>query len=109
MAKYYGIVGFSETVETAPDVWLPKIAERTYRGDVIRSYPRWQMGQKVNDDMSMNNKISIVADPYAISHLGAIRYVVWHGSKWQVTGVEVQHPRLILDIGGLYNGGGPNE
>lgn len=108
MAKFYGAIGFLDTVETAPDVWTPKIVERTYRGDVIRSYPRWQSAQKVNDDVAMNNRISIISDPYANSHLGGIRYVVWHGSKWQVTGVEVQRPRLLLDIGALYNGGEPS-
>lgn len=109
MAKFYGPVGFTDTVETAPDVWRPKIVERNYFGDVIRSYPRWQTAQQVNDNVSVNNRISIVADPYAISHFGAIRYVTWHGVKWKVTGVEVQRPRLLLDLGELYNDGGEEE
>lgn len=105
MAKFYGSIGFSETVETAPDVWEEQIVERKYSGDVIRNYTRWQNAQQVNDNLSLNNKISIIADAYAISNLGHIRYAVWHGCKWKVTGAEVQHPRLVLDIGEVFNGG----
>ena len=105
MAKYYGAIGFSAEVETAPDVWTPGIVERNYSGDIVRVYPKWQNGQKVNDDVSVNHRVSVIADAYALSHLGMIRYVVWHGIRWKVNGFEVQHPRILLDIGTLYNGG----
>lgn len=109
MAKYYGAIGFAVEVEKAPDVWVSEIVERKYSGDVIRNYPRWQNAQQVNDNVSVNNRISILADPYAISHLGAIRYVTWMGEKWKVSGFEVQPPRILLDVGELYNGGRTNE
>lgn len=104
MAKFCGAVGYAETVETSPSIWEERIIERKYRGDVIRNARRLESGESVNDDIALNNSISIVADPYAYAHFFAIRYVAWMGAQWKVSNVEVQSPRLILTIGGLYNG-----
>lgn len=104
MAKYCGKIGFAETVETSRDVFEETISERIYYGDLIRNTRRLQSGNKVNDDITISNEISIVADPYARQNFHAIRYLEYLGSRWKVTGVEVQYPRLILTIGGLYNG-----
>lgn len=104
MAKYYGIVGFCKSVEKRPGVWDDQVVERKYRGDVIRINQRWQPAQKVNDDLVINNQISIISDPYAFENLYAIKYVCLTGVKWKVSNVEVQYPRLILSIGGVYNG-----
>lgn len=104
MAKYYGTVGFAKTVENPPGVWKEQIVARPYIGDANRINRRLQTADKVNDDITINNEISILADPYACRNFHAIRYVTWMGAKWKVTGVEVQYPRLILSIGGVYNG-----
>jgi len=105
MAKFNGKVGYaSASVETAPGVWSESIVERTYFGDVIRNTRRLDDGEKVNNDISVGNSISIVADEYALNHFFAIRYVEWAGSLWTVTDVEVQRPRLILRLKGVYNG-----
>lgn len=106
MSRYCGIVGYAETVETdAPGVWSPdKIAERRYYGDVIRNTRCWEKGEGLNDDLVVNNQISVVADAYALNHFFNIRYVSWMGTNWKVTNVEVQPPRLLLTIGGVYNG-----
>ena len=110
MAKYYGAIGFAETTETAPDVWAETIIERNYSGEMLRTNPRLQNGQQVNDNFTVNHRVSIISDPYATSHLGSIRYVTWHGIKWKVTGADIQYPRLVLNIGDLYNeGGGESE
>ncbi len=103
MAKFYGVIGYAETKETAPGVWREAITERSYYGDVIRNTRRWEGSEHLNDDLNINNLISIVADAYANENFFAIRYITWMGSKWKVTNVEVQRPRLILTIGGLYN------
>lgn len=103
MAKFYGVIGYAETKETAPGVWREVITERSYYGDVIRNTRRWEGSEHLNDDLNINNLISIVADAYANENFFAIRYITWMGSKWKVTNVEVQRPRLILTIGGLYN------
>ncbi len=102
--KFFGIVGFAVTEETRPGVWEPKIVKKDYYGDVTRFNSRYTQPNKVNEDVTISNVISIVADPFANQNLHTIRYVEFMGAKWQVTSVEVQYPRLILTIGGLYNG-----
>lgn len=106
MAKYYGIVGYLTSVESpqGSGKWVPKINERRYYGDVIKNHKQTISGDKINDDISINNTISIVADQYAYENFFAIKYIVWMGTKWKVTSVEVQRPRLIFSIGGVYNG-----
>jgi len=104
MAKFYGAVGYTESVETEPGVYEEKITERYYYGDVIKNIRRLENGQSLNDDVAVNNQISIVSDPYAIVNFFAIRYVKWMGASWKVTNAEVQSPRLILTIGGVFNG-----
>ena len=100
--KYYGKIGYAETAKTAPGVWQEQIVERDYFGDVIRNLCRLE-GQDVNEDLNVSNSISIVSDPYAVENFHAIRYVTYMGTKWKVTSVEVQYPRLVLTIGGVYN------
>ena|ERR1700741_667106 len=104
MAKFYGEIGYAESEETAPGVWQDVITEIKYYGDVIRNTRRLQEGEKVNNDLSVSNSISIVADAYANEHFFAIRYIKWAGTLWTVTDVEVQSPRLLLRLGGVYNG-----
>jgi hypothetical protein len=111
MAKFYGEIGYGATEQKSPGVWDDVITEHTYRGDVIRNSRGLQEGEKVNDDISVDHSISIVADAYAREHFFAIRYVRWAGTLWKVSNVEVQSPRLILRLGGVYNGpkaGAPN-
>lgn len=103
--KYYGKVGYSITTETAPDVYQNTIKERFYSGDIIRNYLRNQEKQSSTvDDISISNQISIVADPFAYSHFSSIKYVEWLNQKWEVTGVEIAFPRILLTIGGVWNG-----
>lgn len=104
MAKFYGPIGFAELVETAPGVWKEQIVEHSYSGDLIRNRRRLQPSNQVNDDVNVSNEISIIADPYAVNNYFSMRYVEFMGAKWKISDVEVQYPRLILSIGGLYNG-----
>ncbi|MFA5313981.1 MAG: hypothetical protein WC375_11825 [Methanomassiliicoccales archaeon] len=103
MAKFYGEIGYAETTETVPGVWTETVVERNYSGDVIKSNVKWQSGPNLNDNLVINNAISIVADPFAYQNFSAMRYVKWMGVCWKITNVEVQRPRLILAIGGVYN------
>lgn len=105
MARFYGAVGYGETSKTKPGVWTEAITERNYTGDVLRNTRRLQAGESINNDVVVNNMISVVADAYAYQNFHAIRYVSWMGVLWKVTNVEVQRPRLILTIGGVYNAG----
>nr|DAL46691.1 MAG TPA_asm: hypothetical protein [Caudoviricetes sp.] len=104
MAKYFGKIGYSVTKETTPGVWEESVTERSYYGDLIKNTRRYQSADKVNDDLNISNEISILADPYAYENFHLMKYVEFMGAKWKVTSVEVQHPRLILTIGGVYNG-----
>lgn len=105
MAKWFGVIGFAETVETKPGVWEERITERKYYGDVIRNTRRLQSTDKLNDNIDISNEISIVADPFANNHIYAMRYVEYMGARWKVSTVDAsQRPRLTLSIGGLYNG-----
>lgn len=105
MGKFYGKVGFYKgTNETAQSVYEEEYEEISYRGDVIRNFQRWEKGIGLNDDVSISNQISILADPYMSEHVGLIRYVVWLGTKWKVTNIEATYPRIILSLGGVYNG-----
>lgn len=104
MGKFYGEIGYTETIETSPGVWEETITKRNYSGDVIKNTGRWQTGENLNDNLTINNAISIIADPFAYQNFHAMRYVVWMGISWKITNIEVQRPRLILTIGGVYNG-----
>lgn len=104
MAKFYGCIGFAVTEETRPGVWEEEIQEKNYFGDVIRNTKRYQTGEGLNDDINIANEISIVADPFANENFRAMRYIEFMGTKWKINSVEVQYPRLILSIGGVYNG-----
>lgn len=103
MAKFYGSIGYAETVETSQGIWEEVITERTYVGDVIRNTRRLQSSDNLNDDINVSNEISIVADAFANQNFFSIRYAEFMGARWKVSNVEVKHPRLILTLGGLYN------
>jgi len=103
MAKFYGAIGYADTVETTPGVWQERITERIYSGDVLKNTSKTRDGENLNPNLVLENRLSIVADPFAYEHFYSIRYVQWMGAKWQVSAVEVQRPRLILTVGGVYN------
>ena len=103
MAKWYGVIGYGDTVETNPGVWTEQITERYAKGEVIRNAIAIQSTDQLNEDIKISNSISIIADPYANSNFHKIRYITYMGTKWKVTNVEVKYPRLILTIGGIYN------
>ena len=104
MARFFGVIGYAENVEVGPGVWDSIVTERSYFGDVVRNTRQFREGQEVTGDLTVSNSISIVADAYANEHFFAIRYVEWAGSFWVVSDVEVQAPRLLLRLGGVYNG-----
>ncbi len=105
MARFSGKIGFAIQKETKPGVWTEEVTERgPYYGDTIQNSRRLQTSGNVNDDIEISNRVSIIADAYAYENFHAMRYVIFMGSKWKITEVEVGHPRLTLSLGGLYNG-----
>lgn len=103
MSKYFGTIGYAKTIETAPGVWEETIIEKDYKGDVLRNTRRYESVDQLNDNININNQISILADSFAYENFFSMRYIIWYGSKWKITNIEVQRPRLILTIGGIYN------
>ena len=103
MAKFYGSIGYAETIETSPGVWKEQITKREYFGELVRNTRKLQSTDQVNDNININNEVSIIADPYAISNFHSMRYAEFMGTKWKISNVEVKYPRLILTLGGVYN------
>lgn len=104
MAKFCGKIGYVITVEKPNSVWVPEVVEKEYFGDLLRNNRKIESSENLNDNVNVANEISIVADPFAYSNFHSIRYVEFMGAKWKVNSVEVQYPRLLLTIGGVYNG-----
>ena len=105
MAKYFGTVGYAEqNVETRPGVYEDVIVERKYYGDVLRNTRKLSETAYLNNDITVNNSISIVADAYATENFFKMKYITWAGTLWVIADAEVQAPRLILRLGGVYNG-----
>jgi hypothetical protein len=103
--KYSGKIGFwIENVEVKPGVYKSKIVEKNYTGTLSWDNRHWQSTEYQNEDLRLNNSVSILSDMYMKENLASIRYITWKGSKWKVTNVEIGYPRITLTIGGIYNG-----
>ena len=77
---------------------------RSYAADTIKKRSSWPSADKQNDDISFNNELSIIADGYAFNNFQFLKYVIFKGTKWEVSSVELDYPRLIVSFGGVYNG-----
>ena len=104
MAKYYGVIGYAVTETTDHGIYEERTVATASVGDVITNTRRLREGSKINDDVTISNQLSIIADPYTSNNFHTMRYVTFMGAKWKISEVEVQYPRLILTLGGLYNG-----
>jgi hypothetical protein len=115
MAKFFGKIGYynntvEETitengVEIGTGVWVDEIIEKDYYGDVLKQSRNWEPStDQTNDNLSVSNRISIVADDFAYVNFPTMRYIIWGGVYWKIASVEIQRPRIILNIGGVYNG-----
>lgn len=107
--KFFGKIGYCYSKEGSGErvgIWEDVVEEKEHYGDVLSNSRRWDSNQNesVLDEMSVTNRISIVADDYAMAHCGYIKYVKWLGQYWKVISFEVQRPRLVLQLGGVYNG-----
>ena len=107
--KFSGPIGFAETKEVRQGVFQDEVVEKFYKGDIIRKISKWQNSENSNDNLNVNHQVSVVANEYAFSHFHSIKYVVWMGTAWKVNTITVEPPRLILEIGGVYNGERPDS
>lgn len=106
MAKWFGKIGYVTTVEPeeGDDVAKETVVEKDHYGELLEPLRRYEPGTGAIDDIKLNNKLSIVANGFAMEHYGAIRYAEIDGVKWKATAVGLQRPRLILHLGGVWNG-----
>ena len=106
MAKFHGKVGFIHYEESEGSVYKEAVTEKMYYGDVLRVSKRSEPSDKLTDDISLNNEISIMADKFGYDNFQYIRYVNYLGANWKVTSatIEPDRPRITLQIGGVYNG-----
>lgn len=104
MAKWCGKIGFAETVEVEPGVWDDDILERRYQGELLRHTRNQSVSGNVVEDITISNQISVLSDLYARKNHRNIKYVEFEGTKWRVSVCGVEYPRLILTLGGVYNG-----
>lgn len=109
--KFSGKVGFWITDhETKPGVYEPMIVEKSYVGDVQKNTRRFQsVENQQNENLVVNNRLSIISDLYMKKYWGSIKYVLWNGVKWKVISIDIEsYPRVILELGGVYNGKTPS-
>jgi hypothetical protein len=105
--KFYGKVGFwLESIEVKPGVYKSKMVEKDYTGDISWDNRKFQSSEYQNDELRLNNSVSILSDMYMQENIASIKYISWKGAKWKVTNVEIGYPRITLTIGGVYNGTG---
>lgn len=105
MNKWHGIIGYVEDVEDEPGIWVQKATEKRYFGDILKNSSRWSASNNsLNDNRIVDSQISIVADPYAFQHFSSIKYVEFMGAVWEVSSIKPEYPRLIISMGGLWNG-----
>lgn len=104
MAKFHDKIGFVTSTETVAGVWADTATEREYYGEVIRQTKEWREASQVNDNLTVGNRITVVGDDFATLNLATMRYIIWGGVYWKISNIEIQRPRLILSLGGVYNG-----
>lgn len=103
MARFHGMLGFAIQTEVRPGVFQERITECECYGRVLNASFMNQQTSETNEDLRVNNRVSITANTYAIENFQFMRYLTYMGVKWRISNVEVQYPELILSIGGVYN------
>lgn len=104
MARFHGKVGFIEPKEIEPGIWEDTPVEKSYTGVILSAHTKWEENQSLNDNLTLSTRVAITMNTTQTCSLGYIRYVSLHGQRWCVTKIDVQAPKVILSIGGLYNG-----
>lgn len=108
MAKFAGKIGFGISSQSVPGVFTETMTEKEYKGDILRSNKNFDTSDNgVNDNLKLSNRVSIVADDFAYQNASVMRYVILGGVRWKITNIEVATPRLILNLGEVYNGPTP--
>lgn len=104
MGKFAGQIGFIKSAERTPGLFENETIERPYTGEILQDVRNWRSNETVNDDLTLSNRFSVIADNYILNNMYTMKYVVWRGVRWSVTKIELQAPRITITVGGVYNG-----
>jgi hypothetical protein len=114
MAKFYGTIGYSVTKEIMVDdgsgsevgtgKWVDEVIEKLYTGDVIKPAYKWRSTDNINPDVVVSDTISIIADGFMLSNTHSMKYVRWRDACWSIVGVDIERPRVLITLGGLFSG-----
>ena len=104
MSKYVGLIGFVHNEEIEPGIYEDIVIEKKYRGDITKNYQKFAVGNTISGEVQITNQFSILGNKFAFDHVSDIRYLEWRGNRWVVDSIDIEYPRLILTVGGLYNG-----
>jgi len=104
MPKCSGVIGYALAGETQPGVWTEGITEKVYYGDVVRDSRRIVDQGEINGSININNNISVVSNKFMLDNLAFMRYISFAKSKWEISSVDIKPPRIVITLGGLYNG-----
>lgn len=104
MPKCSGVIGYTLAVETQPGVWTEDVTEKKYYGDIVRDNRKIVDQGVINNGITISNNISIVSNKFMLENMAFMTYITFMGSKWRISSVDIKPPRIIITIGGLYNG-----
>ena len=103
MPKWYGRIGFSTDSDQGFGIFEKTSEARPYYGDIIHSRPGWTaVSDSTNEKMTVNSRISVVADDFALQNTYRMTWIEYLGTKWYISSVELAFPRIIVDIGNVY-------
>lgn len=100
--KWFGEIGYFVESNNVDGIVTDSFITQQYYGDIIKDYKTNTSENAVNEDFELSNRISVVADPYLISHFHKIAWISFMETKFKVRSVELQYPRLIVSLGGVF-------
>lgn len=103
MTKFFGRVGYVSSVRVGGVVEDVPV-ERELYGEEKRNSRYFRQGDNVLGEVSVQTRLEVMADAFALENYRDIRYVWWAGVATTVDQVTVERPRLILALGDRYNG-----
>ena len=110
MAKYSGMLGYvMPAKEDPPGIWKPSaVVEKLGRGDLFGQTINNEDVGGLSDGITVNNQLSIIMDPFVYRNLESLKYVILYGTRWEIQSLSINRPRVILTLGGVYNGEYPS-
>ena len=110
MAKYSGMLGYVMSAkEDPPGIWKPSaVVEKLGRGDLFGQTINNEDVGGLSDGITINNQLSIIMDPFVNKNLESLKYVILYGTRWEIKSMTINRPRIILTLGGVYNGECPS-